>query len=157
MNCGQDSVGNPIGESTSFLIACAANPTADSFDYEMEKLGRKVKSGATVIITQPIYELGIFEKFIKAIEPLHIPVVIGVLPLRSHKHAEFLHHEIPGINIPEKVRDRMFRAGENAAQVGIDISAEFLREVKSAVAGAYLLPPFKKYDVAVKVLDAAKI
>jgi len=157
MNCGRDSGGNPIGEATSFLIACAVNPSADIFDYEMEKLGRKVESGAKVVITQPIYEVGIFERFIKAAEPLHVPVVIGVLPLRSHRHAEFLHHEIPGINIPERIRERMFRAGENAAQVGIDISAGFLREVKSAVAGAYLLPPFKKYDVAVKVLEAAGI
>lgn len=157
MNRGMDSVGNPMGESTSFLIACAANPCADDLGYEMERLGRKVKSGAEVIITQPIYEVGVFEKFIKAVRPLHVPVVIGVLPLRSHKHAEFLHHEIPGINIPEKVRERMFRAGENAAQVGIDISAEFLREIKSGVDGAYLLPPFKKYEVAVKVLEAARL
>ncbi|HUI31562.1 MAG TPA: bifunctional homocysteine S-methyltransferase/methylenetetrahydrofolate reductase [Candidatus Acidoferrales bacterium] len=157
LNCGMDSVGNPIGEATSFLIACAANPSADSFDYELEKLGRKVESGADVIFTQPIYEVGMFERFIKAVEPLHVPVVIGILPLRSHKHAEFLHHEIPGINIPEKIREKMFRSGENAAQVGIDISAEFLREIKSAVAGAYLLPPFKKYEVAIKVLEAAGI
>lgn len=157
MNCGRDSIGNPMGEATSFVIACAANPSADKFDYEIEKLGRKVESGAEVIITQPIYEVGIFERFSRAVEPLHIPVIIGVLPLRSYKHAEFLHHEIPGINIPEKVRDRMSRAGENAFQVGIDISSEFLREVKSAVAGAYLLPPFKKYEVAVEVLESAGI
>jgi methionine synthase / methylenetetrahydrofolate reductase (NADH) len=157
MNCGQDSVGNPIGEPTSFMIACAANPSADNFDYEIEKLSRKVASGAEVIITQPIYEVGMFERFIKAVEPLHTPVVIGVLPLRSHKHAEFLHHEIPGINIPAKVRERMLRAGENAIQVGIDISAEFLHEIKPAVAGAYFLPPFKKYEVAVRVIEAARI
>jgi len=157
MNCGQDSVGNPNGRPTSFLIACAANPSSDSLDYEMEKLGRKVQSGAEVIITQPIYELSMFERFIKAAESLNTPIVVGVLPLRSHKHAEFLHHEIPGINIPEKVRDKMFLAGDRAAQVGIVISAEFLHEVKSAVAGAYFLPPFKKYEVAVKVLEAAKI
>ncbi len=157
MNCGRDSAGNPIGEATSFLIACAANPSADKFDYEMERLGHKIESGADVVVTQPVYEVGIFERFIKAIEPFHIPVVIGILPLRSHKHAEFLHHEIPGINIPENVRERMFRAGESAAQTGIDISAEFLREIKSSVAGAYLLPPFKKYEVAVRVLEAAGI
>ncbi len=157
MNCGRDSAGNPIGETTSFTIACAANPSADKFGYEIEKLGRKVESGAEVIITQPIYEIGVLERFIRAVEPLHIPVIVGVLPLRSYKHAEFLHHEIPGINIPEKVRERMSRAGENAVRVGIDISSEFLREAKSAVAGAYLLPPFKKYEVAVEVLESAGI
>jgi len=157
LNCGRDSVGNPIGESTSFLIACAANPAADDFSYEIDKLTRKVEAGADIIITQPIYEIGIFERFMKAVEQLHVPVVVGVLPLRSAKHAEFLHHEIPGINIPEKVREKMFRAGENAAKVGIEISAELLREIKGAVAGAYLLPPFKKYEVAVEVLQKAGV
>ncbi len=155
MNCGLDSVGNPIGEPTSFLISCAANPSADKLDYEIERLQHKVESGAGVVITQPVYEIATFENFIKAIEPLHVPVVVGVLPLRSYKHAEFLHHEIPGIFIPEKIREKLFHAGEGAAQMGIEISAELLREIKSAVAGAYLLPPFKKYDVAVKVLERA--
>jgi homocysteine S-methyltransferase len=157
MNCGRDSVGNPIGESTSFLIACAANPSADKFEYEIERLERKVESGAEVIITQPVYETGTFEKFLKAVEHMHVPIVVGVLPLRSYKHAEFLHHEIPGIFIPENIREKMFRAGENAAQVGMEISAELLHEIRSLVAGAYLLPPFKKYDVAVKVLEKAGI
>ncbi len=157
MNCGRDSGGNPIGDSTSFLIACAANPASDRFDYEMEKLERKVESGAEVIFTQPIYEIANFERFLKAVEPLHVPVVVGVLPLRSHRHAEFLHHEIPGISIPEKVIEKMLRAGENAPKVGIEISAELLREIKTSVAGAYLLPPFKKYDTAVRVLDQAGI
>lgn len=157
MNCGRDSVGNPIGEATSFLIACAANPSADKFDYEIERLERKVESGAEVIVTQPIYEIGTFEKFFKAIEHMHVPIIAGVLPLRSYKHAEFLHHEIPGIFIPENVREKMFRAGESAAQVGIEISAELLHEIKSSVVGAYLLPPFKKYDVAVRVLEKAGI
>ena len=155
MNDGSDSMGNQIGAPTSFLIACAANPSADRFDYEIEKLVRKVESGADVIFTQPIFEIDTFSRFMKAIEPLKVPVVVGILPLRGHKHAEFLHHEIPGISIPDKIREKMFRAGADAAQVGISISAEFLREVKSVVAGAYLLPPFKKYEVAFKVLEMA--
>jgi methionine synthase / methylenetetrahydrofolate reductase (NADH) len=157
MNGGRDSMGNQMGQPTSFLIACAANPSSERFDYEIEKLARKVESGADVVFTQPIYELGTFSKFLKAIEPLKVPVVIGILPLRGHKHAEFLHHEIPGINIPEKIRERLFRAGANAAEIGIATSAEFLHEVKSMVSGAYLLPPFKKYEVAFKVLEKAGV
>ncbi len=157
MNRGVDSMGNQIGQVTSFLVGCAANPSADRFDYEIEKLTRKVESGADVVFTQPIYEMGTFSKFLKAIEPLKVPVIIGILPLRSHRHAEFLHHEIPGMDIPDKIRDKMFRAGKDAAAVGIETSAEFLKEVKSEVAGAYLLPPFKKYNVAVEVLEKAGI
>ncbi len=157
MNSGRDSAGNPIGEPTSFLIACAANPSAESFDYEIEKLGRKIEAGAEVVVTQPMFLMNVFERFLKAVEQFDIPVVVGVLPLRSHKHAEFLHHEIPGIDIPDKVRERMFRAGSEAAAVGVDISSEFLREVRKSVAGAYFLPPFKKYEVAVQVLEKAAI
>ena len=157
MNSGRDSMGNQIGQPTSFLIACAANPSAEKFDFEIEKLTRKVESGAEVIFTQPIYEIETFTRFIKATEPLKVPVVIGILPLRGYKHAEFLHHEIPGINIPEKIRERMFRAGADGAQVGIATSAELLHELKTAVAGAYLLPPFKKYEVAFKVIEMADV
>lgn len=157
MNGGRDSMGNQIGLSTSFLVGCAANPSAERFDYEIEKLARKVESGAEVIFTQPIYEIDTFSRFMKAIEPLKIPVIIGILPLRGHRHAEFLHHEIPGIDIPDRIREKMFRAGGDAAKVGIQTSAEFLKEVKSAVAGAYLLPPFKKYEVAIQVLEMAEI
>ncbi len=157
MNRGLDSMGNQIGQITSFLVACAANPSAERFDYEIEKLARKVESGAEVIFTQPIYEIDTFTRFLKAVEQLKAPVIVGILPLRSHRHAEFLHHEIPGIDIPDKIRERMFRAGSDAAKIGIDASAELLKEVKSEVAGVYLLPPFKKYDVAIKVLETADI
>ncbi|HEY9165221.1 MAG TPA: bifunctional homocysteine S-methyltransferase/methylenetetrahydrofolate reductase [Candidatus Kryptonia bacterium] len=157
MNCGRDSMGNPIGESTSFMIACAANPSADDFAYEIDKLAQKVESGADVIVTQPIYEMETFTKFMKAVEPMHTPVILGVLPLRSFKHAEFLHHEIPGISIPARIREKMRSSGEKATETGIEISADILREVKKSVAGAYLLPPFKKYDVAIRVLEKAAV
>ncbi len=157
MNSGRDSMGNQIGQPTSFLIACAANPSAERFDYEIEKLARKVEAGAEVIFTQPIYEVGTFSRFLKGIEQLKVPVVVGILPLRGHKHAEFLHHEIPGIDIPDKVREKMFRAGKEGAEVGISTAADLLREVKPMVSGAYLLPPFKKYEVAFKVLEMAGI
>ncbi len=155
MNSGRDSMGNLMGEPTSFLIACAANPSTENFDYEIEKLVRKVESGAEVVFTQPIYETENFNRFLKEVETLKVPIVAGILPLRSHKHAEFLHHEIPGINIPSAVREKMFRAGESAAKVGIEISASLLREIKGTIAGAYFLPPFKKYDVAARVMEQA--
>ncbi len=157
MNMGRDSMGNTLGSSTSFLIACAANPAAEDFGYEIEKLYRKVESGAEVIFTQPVYKIEIFENFIKALEPLKIPVIVGILPLRSYRHAEFLHHEIPGITIPESIQEKMFRARENASEIGIEISANLLKEMKTAIAGVYLLPPFKKYDVAISILEKAGI
>lgn len=157
MNNGTDLMGNTIEQKTSFLIACAVNAMADNFDVEMEKLEKKVEAGAQIVFTQPIYEMRTLEHLLKRTEQWRLPIMLGLLPLRSYKHAEFLHNEIPGMTIPEKIRERMRSAGERSAQVGIDSAVEFLREAKSLVAGAYLLPPFKKYEIVPQILEAAEI
>jgi 5,10-methylenetetrahydrofolate reductase len=81
-------------------------------------------------------------------------LMLGVLPLRSYKHAEFLHNEVPGINIPENIRERIRGAGDKAASVGVQLAIEFLREAKAMVQGVYLLPPFKKYSIVPEILNA---
>jgi len=153
MNHGLDAVGNTIGEPTHFLIACAANPTAQNLDYEISRLEKKVEAGAQIVFTQPLYEIQTLELFIKKIEHLKIPVMLGVLPLRSYKHAEFLHNEVPGINIPAWVREKLFLARDDAGKVGIEIASQFLKEAKPLVQGVYLLPPFKKYHIAIEILQ----
>jgi homocysteine S-methyltransferase len=153
MNHGLDAVGNTIGEPTHFLIACAVNPTAQNLDYEVSRLEKKVEAGAQIVFTQPLYEMKTLELFIKKIEHLKIPVMLGILPLRSYKHAEFLHNEVPGINIPDWVREKLFLARDDAGKVGVEISAQFLKEARHLVSGAYLLPPFKKYHLAVEILQ----
>ncbi len=153
MNHGLDAVGNVIGEPTDFLIACAVNPTAENLDYEISRLEKKVEAGAQIAFTQPLYEIKTLELFIKRIEHLKIQVMLGILPLRSYKHAEFLHNEVPGINIPDWVREKLFLARDDAGKVGVEISAQFLKEAKPLVQGVYLLPPFKKYHLAVEILQ----
>lgn len=154
-NEGRDLMGNPIGMKTNFLIACAANPVADDFGYELEKLERKVEEGAEIIFTQPVLEVPTMEYFMKKIEHLKIPVMVGIMPLRSYRHAEFLHNEVPGINIPDSVREQFRSVGKDGAVLGVRLASGFLREVKQMVAGAYLLPPFKKYEMAIEILDRA--
>lgn len=147
MNNGTDIMGNPIGTPTSFYIACAANPSADDMDREVAKLERKAEAGADIFFTQPVFEMETLERFLKRIEHLKIGVMLGIIPLRSHKHADFLHNEVPGMRIPEKVRDAIRTAGDGAAKEGVRISREFIREAKDAVAGLYLMPPFQKYHI----------
>jgi homocysteine S-methyltransferase len=156
MNEGSDLLGNSIGESTSFFIACAGNPVADDLDKEIEKLEKKVEAGTQVVFTQPVYEMKTLEQFLRRIEHLHIPLMLGILPLRSSKHAEFLHNEVPGMRIPDEVRERMRNAGDHGAMVGIDISRSFLKEAKSLVAGAYMMPPFQKYHVVDELLEVIR-
>lgn len=154
MNEGKDLTGNSIGQPTSFLIACAVNPTAADMDREIERLEKKLESGAEIIFTQPVYDLETLEEFLKRTSHLRFPLMLGILPLRSYKHAEFLHNEVPGINIPERIREKMRNAGEKAATVGVELATEFLREAKSMVQGVYLLPPFKQYSIVPEILSA---
>jgi methionine synthase I (cobalamin-dependent)/5,10-methylenetetrahydrofolate reductase len=156
MNKGLDLMGNPIGEPTWFCIACAANPAAENLDKEVEKLERKVEAGAHIVFTQPIYEMKTLETFMKRTSHLNIPIMLGLLPLRSYKHADFLHNEVPGIVIPERIRDEMRSAGEKGAEVGIRITRKFLKEAKSLVQGAYMMPPFQKYHVVDDLLEVIR-
>jgi len=156
MNRGSDLMGNPIGEPTWFLIACAANPAAEDLDKEIEKVEKKAEAGTHIFFTQPLYEMRTLETFIKRTAHLNIPIMLGLLPLRSYKHADFLHNEVPGIVIPEKIREELRHAGDKGAGVGIRLAKEFLREAKSLVQGAYMMPPFQKYQLVDELLEVIR-
>ena len=153
MNNGVDLMGNSIGTPTSFFIACAANPSATDFDKEIQKCERKAEAGAQMFFTQPLFEMATLEKFLNAIDHLRIPLMVGVIPLRSYRHGDFLHHEVPGMRIPEKIRNELRAAGDQAAAVGIKQAKEILHQAKQMVAGAYIMPPFRKYHVIDELLS----
>ncbi len=153
MNKGTDIMGNSIGQPTWFTITCAANPCADDMDVEVEKLERKVEAGVHIAFTQPLFEMETLERFLKRIEHLKLPIMLGIIPLRSHKHSEFLHHEVPGMRIPDKFREKMHGAGKEASKLGIKMAQEFIKEAKSSVAGIYMMPPFQKYHVVDELLS----
>jgi homocysteine S-methyltransferase len=154
MNQGTDIMGNSIGSPTSFYIACAANPCADNLDAEVEKTERKVEAGANILFTQPLFEMATLEAFLKRIEHLKVPLMLGIIPLRSYKHADFLHNEVPGMRIPERFREIMRSAGKDGVSVGVKLSTDFIKEAKGAVAGIYMMPPFQKYYVIDDLLSA---
>ncbi|MEK6757137.1 MAG: bifunctional homocysteine S-methyltransferase/methylenetetrahydrofolate reductase [Bacteroidota bacterium] len=154
MNEGRDLMGNAIEQRTSFLIACAANPQADNMDIEIKRLAKKIEVGAEIIFTQPIYEMRTLELLARRVEQWRTPVMVGILPLRSYKHAEFLHNEIPGMVIPESIREKLRTAGDKASVEGVRLATEFLKEAKAMVSGAYLMPPFKKYEIIPEILEA---
>ncbi len=156
MNEGKDLMGNTIEQRTSFLVACASNPMADNMDREIAKMEKKAEAGVDIVFTQPIYEIRTLEQFLKRIDRWNLPVMVGVLPLRGYKHAEFLHNEIPGMVIPDRIREQLRHAGDKAAAVGVENAKAFLREAKHMVAGAYMMPPFKKYDVVPQILEAIR-
>ena len=156
MNRGVDLMGHTIGEPTSFLIACAANPKAFNMERETERLEMKAEAGAEIIFTQPLFELQALEEFIKRTGHLRLPLMLGILPLRSYRHADFLHNEVPGIVIPENIREKLRVAGKEAAKVGVQLSKEFLKEAKKLVQGVYIMPPFGKYDVVKELIEVVR-
>ncbi len=153
MNEGLDATGNSIGEPAAFCVGVALNPSAAEPQQEMERFLAKVEAGARWAQTQPVYDLEVLERFFaRARAP--IPVVVGILPLHSSRHAEFLHNEVPGISIPAEVRRRMSEAGERGLRIGIETSQELVRGLRGRYAGAYLMPSFGRFEVVAEVLEA---
>jgi methionine synthase / methylenetetrahydrofolate reductase(NADPH) len=153
MNHGVDATGNGIGEPTSFCVGAALNPAAEDTALEMDRFLAKAEAGARWAQTQPVYDLDVLERFFATTRP-PIPVVIGILPLHSSRHAEFLHNEVPGITVPDAVRARMRAAGERGLRAGIETAQTLLRDVRGRYAGVYLMPSFGRFEVVAEVLDA---
>jgi len=155
MNRGFDPGGKPLGGATQFLMATGAEPGAHDYERELERLRHKVNAGAELIMTQPVYDPRVLDRMLRDIEPLGVPVLVGLLPLASYKNAEFLHNEVPGMSVPESIRERMRKAGPGEAgrSEGIAIAREMLAEVKDRVAGAYVMPPFGKHELALRVIE----
>lgn len=153
LNNGTDLAGNALSSHTEFSIGVAINPTADNLDIELERLKLKIDAGAQFAMTQPLYKLDVLERFLSKANNLKIPVLLGLLPLQSYRHAEFLHNEVPGIDIPASVRERLDAAGKDAANIGIELCQALLHQAKSLVQGAYLMPSFGRYDTILKVLE----
>ncbi len=147
MNEGVDASGNSIGQPASFFVGAAANPMAP-VDMEMKVTRRKLEAGADFLLTQPVFDVEAAADFFEAVKRLKIPVILGIMPLYSHRHAEFIHHELAGVALPDAVRERMRLAGENGLAEGMAIARELLEQVRDKVAGVCLMPSFGRFDVA---------
>lgn len=155
LNQGEDSFGASIGRGASFTIACAIDPTRHDLEEEARRLHDKIESGADFVMTQPIFDIDVWTRFLKIYgeAKLPVPVMIGVLPLQSSRHAEFLHNEVPGITLTDKARDRMRQAGSSGRQEGVQMAQELLRELVPFADGTYLMPSFGRYEVAAEVIS----
>ena len=152
-NHGASALGQMLDRPTSFVAGAALNLAAPDVDRELRLLERKVEAGADFFLTQPIYDPEIVELWRKRLGTFPKPVLLGVLPLRSLRHAEFLHNEVPGILVPEQVRDRLRRAGQREGEVGLELARELLRAAAEHVGGVYIMPPFNRYQIVAELLD----
>jgi len=155
LNHGCDLAGKLIGPALGIHIGCGADPSKPDMDREVRRLEDKIKAGAEYVMTQPIYDPRTLERFFSMIKHLGMPLLVGILPLYSHRNAEFLHNEVPGMNIPDDIRERMRKAGsgEAAHLEGVRIAQEATLAARELAQGVYIMPPFNKVDLAVKVIE----
>jgi homocysteine S-methyltransferase len=153
LNSGVNGLGNSIDRGAGFTIGAAFNPNSERMETQVARLERKIANGARFVQTQPIYDMDILDEMLERTRHLDIPFLPGILPLVSERNAEFLHNEVPGIVIPERIRARMRgKDGEAGTGEGLAIASEFIASVKDRVGGFYIIPPFGKYLVAAELV-----
>ena len=157
LNTGSDIGGQPIGSPTAFHIGVAVNPGADNFDEELRRFAYKVEAGAEFAVTQPIFDADEFRAFIARIKGHRIPILAGIMPLESARHAEFMANEVPGVRIPDAVVDRMRRADGDgrAAEEGLAIAREIAAEVRPLVQGLQISTAPRAIDMALELIEGA--
>jgi homocysteine S-methyltransferase len=159
-NTGVDHSGTSIGQPTNFFVGAALNLCPPDIQSEIKNLHRKVKAGADFFLTQPIYrnEDGpkLLDAYASKYGKLDKPVLAGILPLVSTRHVNFLHHEVPGIFIPEETRQRVEAAGEDGVKAGVEIAVELIDQLKAWAGGVYIMPQFNKFDMVAEIIDSIK-
>jgi methionine synthase / methylenetetrahydrofolate reductase(NADPH) len=155
LNRGLDIGGNPIGAGTGFVIGVGANPGLADIQEEVRRFEYKVEAGAEYAVTQPVFDLGLLEAFLRRVEHCRIPIIAGIWPLTSVRNAEFMKNELR-VSVPDSILERMAGAPspEAARQEGIAIAREMLTEAQGLVQGAQISAPNGKYSAAADVLEA---
>jgi methionine synthase / methylenetetrahydrofolate reductase(NADPH) len=157
-NEGLDHAGSEIGQPTSFFVGCALNLTASNHETEIKNLRRKLAAGVDFILTQPVFDPKIAVSFLDRYQAefgdVPAPILMGVLPLNNPRHAAFLHHEVPGIDIPETILARMNNEKGPTDQLGIRLALEVIEQMRSRIQGVYIMPQFSRYDLAAEIVEA---
>jgi len=140
-----------IGLKTGVVLD--PNPGSPGFETAVKRLERKVAAGAQFIVTQPVYDMDGVMQLAEVTQHLGVPLLMGILPLRTPRHAEFLHHRVAGITVPRSVRDRMARAGDPVAE-GAAQARDMLAAARDTFAGACIMPPFNHYEVMAAIIGS---
>lgn len=157
LNAGFTYAGKPLKATTNFVIGCTFNPNAKNLDAQVERLERKVAAGARFAMTQPVFDVELVAEMKRRTK--HLPVVMftGVWPLLSSRQAEFLHHEVPGIIVPDSVRSQMAAADEKSARAtGMQLAEKIIAAALEHFPGVYLITPFLNYELTSELARFAR-
>ena len=159
-NKGVDHSGGEIGQPTNFFVGAALNLCPTKPDREIHVLRKKLKSGADFFLTQPVFDLERARKFISNYEdqygPIGVPILVGILPLVTDRHARFLHNEVPGIKIPDRIQKIMSQTTGDPAIEGARIAKELIEDLKTDFQGVYFMPAFNRFDLIAEIIDTIR-
>ena len=152
LNEGRDHSGSDIGAPTRFRIGAAVNPVPRDLAAECARLDEKIEAGADFAVTQPVFRSSSIVPFLGRARAAGIPVLVGLLPLRSFANAEYLHNEVPGMHVPESIRERM-RTAPDQAREGVRIARDLMVEFAElpGVAGVFIVSQ-ERYEAAAEVV-----
>ena len=154
LNHGLDIGGQSIGEPTGFHAGVMVNPSRD-LDQELRRLEFKVEAGAEFAVTRPVFDVAAFERFLKRVEAMRLPIIVGIWPFESALNAEFMANEVPGVTVPESIVERMRKttSADAAAAEGVLVAREIAAAIKGMAAGVQISTPSGRLDAALDVLD----
>ena len=152
---GKDLAGKALKGTPKFFLGACVTPGADPVEPQLIKMERKVKAGAQFFQTQAIYEPKTFEAFMKEAKKFGVPVLVGIVVLRSAAMAKFMNKNVAGIHVPDELIDEMDKA-ENKLQKGIEIAARLINETKGMCQGTHIMAIGLESKVPA-ILDAAKL
>lgn len=152
LNAGRDPGGESIGEPTRFVTGVALNPSAVDPEEEIRRFAWKAEAGADFAITQPVFDPDQFADFLGKVRAFGVPILAGLLPPLSLRNAEFLAHEVPGLDVPARVLERMQRAAQDGPEAeaaeGVAIAAEVFEAIRGSVAGVAVSCPGNQVERA---------
>ncbi|WFD09809.1 methylenetetrahydrofolate reductase [Tepidibacter hydrothermalis] len=149
LNNGFDFSGNKLEEKTDFFIGGVVNPCSDDLEKELDKFHQKIERGVNFFQTQPVFDIEKLEKFTKKVEHIDIPILYGLMPLKSVKFANYLNKNVPGIDIPQNLIDRLEKGGK---QETLNILKETYSNIKGMSKGIHIFP-MKDYDLTLELLQ----
>ena len=151
MNAGFDYTGEKLNNRTNFFIGAAVNPTAEDLESEINKLRKKISFGAHFLQTQPIFDLRKLKNFLRLTADMHIPKIIGIMPLKSYKMVQYLEKNLPGIFIPHDIKERM---KEKSIDEGVKIARELITAIKKLddISGVHIFP-LKNMNLVTRIFE----
>ncbi len=143
LNGGHDMVGNELQGTPNLYAGAVVNPGADteaSFELQIIKMAKKIEAGAKFFQTQAVFDAGLFEKFMNRVEKegFKVPVLVGLIPLKSAGMAKFMNKNVAGVFVPQNIIDQMAQT-EDKVKTSIEITAQLMKEMKDMCQGAHLM------------------